>query len=45
MASNYNSRPRPAEIMVDKDQAYVIRARETREQLWAGERVLPESNP
>lgn len=44
MASNYNSRPRPAEIMVDNDQAHVIRARETREQLWAGEQVLPESN-
>lgn len=41
MSSNYNSRPRAAEIMVDGDQAHVIRARETIEQLWQGESLLP----
>ncbi|MFO6424473.1 diaminopimelate decarboxylase [Motilimonas sp. KMU-193] len=41
MASNYNSRCRPAEIMVDGDQAYLVRARETHEDLWKGENVLP----
>ena len=43
MASNYNSRPRPAEIMVDNDTAHVVRTRETRSQLWAGEQCLPEA--
>ena len=42
MASNYNSRPRPAEVMADGCKAYLIRARETPEQLWAGEIELPE---
>ena len=42
MASCYNSRPRPAEVMADGDKAYLIRARETPEQLWAGETELPE---
>jgi diaminopimelate decarboxylase len=37
MASNYNSRPRPAEVLVDGDVAHVIRARETLEDLWRGE--------
>ena len=41
MASNYNSRPRVAEIMVDGEQAHVIRQRETVESLFAGESVLP----
>ena len=41
MASNYNSRPRVAEIMVDKDQAHLVRQRETIESLFAGESVLP----
>lgn len=41
MASNYNSRTRPAEIMIDGDQAYVIRERETLAQLWQGEHRLP----
>lgn len=40
MSSNYNSRPRPAEIMVDGDRAYLIRERETAAQLFQGERVL-----
>ena len=42
MSSTYNSRPRAAEVMVDGDQAYVVRARESIEDLMAGERVLPE---
>ena len=41
MSSNYNSRLRAAEIMVDGSNIYLIRARETIEQLWAGEQVLP----
>ncbi len=42
MASNYNSRPKPVEIMVDGEQVYEIRAREELEQLWLGERILPD---
>jgi len=41
MSSNYNSRPRAVEIMVDGDQAHVIRARETLDQLLQGEALLP----
>ncbi|WKJ90857.1 diaminopimelate decarboxylase [Methylomonas montana] len=41
MSSNYNSRPRAAEVMVDGDQAYLIRARESLDQLWVGEQLLP----
>ena len=41
MSSNYNSRPRAAEVMVDGDQVHVIRARETLQQLWQGEQLLP----
>jgi diaminopimelate decarboxylase len=40
MSSNYNSRPRAAEVLVDKDQSYLIRARESIEQLWSGERLI-----
>ncbi|SOC51030.1 diaminopimelate decarboxylase [Chromohalobacter canadensis] len=40
MASNYNSRPRPAEIMVDGESAQVVRERETLADLWAGEHRL-----
>jgi diaminopimelate decarboxylase len=42
MSSNYNTRPRAAEIMVDGDSAYVIRQRESLEQLLEGESILPE---
>ncbi|MEK9712811.1 MAG: diaminopimelate decarboxylase [Thalassolituus sp.] len=42
MASNYNSRGRPAEIMVDGDQAFVVRERETVQSLFAGESCLPD---
>lgn len=41
MSSNYNSRPRAAEVMVDGDQCHLIRKRETLEQLWIGEQLLP----
>jgi len=41
MSSNYNSRPRAAEIMVDGDTVHLIRARETLAQLWQGEKLLP----
>ena len=41
MSSNYNSRPRPAEVMVDGDQAFLIRERESVDSLWAGEHLLP----
>ncbi|MGR4070341.1 diaminopimelate decarboxylase [Billgrantia sp. C5P2] len=42
MASNYNSRPRPAEVMVDGETFHVVRRRETVASLWAGESLLPE---
>ncbi|MBZ0332371.1 diaminopimelate decarboxylase [Halomonas sp. ANAO-440] len=42
MASNYNSRPRPAEVMVDGDTYHVVRQRESIEDLWAGESLLPD---
>lgn len=42
MSSNYNSRPRSAEIMVDGDTIHCIRERESVESLYMGERVLPE---
>ncbi len=38
MSSNYNSRPRVAEIMVDDDNMILIRERESFEQLWLGEK-------
>lgn len=41
MSSNYNSRPRPAEIMVDGSQIHTIREREPMPQLWSGEHLLP----
>jgi diaminopimelate decarboxylase len=41
MSSNYNSRPRVAEFMVDGDQVHLVRERETVESLFAGEHLLP----
>ncbi|MDJ0956114.1 MAG: diaminopimelate decarboxylase [Arenicellales bacterium] len=41
MSSNYNSRPRPPEVMVDGGQYHVVRRRETINQLLAAESVLP----
>lgn len=40
MSSNYNSRPRSAEVMVDGDRFTVVRPRETVASLFADERVL-----
>lgn len=42
MSSNYNARPRVAEVMVDGNQAHLIRRRETVEELYALENLLPE---
>ncbi|MGZ8155325.1 MAG: diaminopimelate decarboxylase [Burkholderiales bacterium] len=41
MASNYNTRPRAAELMVDGDAVHLIRERETTGELFARERRLP----
>ncbi|MBW1659311.1 MAG: diaminopimelate decarboxylase [Deltaproteobacteria bacterium] len=41
MASNYNSRPRPAEVMVNGEDYFVIRRRETYEDLVRGEQIPP----
>ncbi|VAW68918.1 Diaminopimelate decarboxylase [hydrothermal vent metagenome] len=41
MSSNYNTRPRAVEIMVDGENVHVIRQRETLEQLLQGECLLP----
>ncbi len=41
MASNYNARPRPAEVMVDRSSIHLIRERETLEDLFRGEKTLP----
>ena len=41
MSSNYNSRPRVAELMVDGDKLHLIRERETIAQLSTGEHLLP----
>ncbi|WP_392565218.1 diaminopimelate decarboxylase [Utexia brackfieldae] len=42
MASNYNSRPRAAEVMVDGDKSYLIREREVFTDLWRGEHLIDE---
>ena len=41
MSSQYNSRPRAIELLVDQDQVHVVRARETIDQLMSGEQILP----
>ena len=41
MSSNYNTRPRAAEIMVDGSQPHLIRSREAVAQLFSLERLLP----
>ena len=40
MSSNYNTRPRPAEVMVSGATASIVRERENVEQLFAGERIM-----
>jgi diaminopimelate decarboxylase len=39
MSSNYNSRPRAAEILIDGDSAHLVRRRETIDSLFAGETI------
>jgi len=41
MSSNYNSRPRPPEIMVDGAKPWLVRERERTKSLFASERLLP----
>ena len=41
MASNYNSHPKPPEVLVDGDQYYVIRRRESFDDLINGEAIPP----
>ena len=43
MSSNYNSRPRPVELLVDGDQVHEIRRRETLGELFTQESLLTES--
>jgi diaminopimelate decarboxylase len=40
MASNYNTRPRAAEVMVDGEQVHLIRERESVRDLFAGEKLI-----
>ena len=44
MASNYNSRPRPPEVLVDSGRALLVRERESAASLFAGERRLGEAS-
>lgn len=41
MSSNYNTRGRAAEVLVDGDQAFEVRRRESVQELYAGESLLP----
>ena len=41
MSSNYNTRGRAAEVLVDGEQAFEVRRRETIQELYAGESLLP----
>ncbi|NLY12852.1 MAG: diaminopimelate decarboxylase [Gammaproteobacteria bacterium] len=43
MSSNYNSRGRAAEVVVDGEQAYLVRRRESIQELFAHESLLPEA--
>jgi len=42
MSSNYNTRGRAAEVLVDGEQMFEVRRRETVAELYAGESLLPE---
>ncbi len=42
MSSNYNSRPRAAEVMVDGNLTHLVRARENIEDLWKGEQIMEQ---
>jgi diaminopimelate decarboxylase len=39
MSSNYNTRPRAAEVLVNKDQWKIVRKREKTQDLFAGESI------
>lgn len=41
MSSNYNTRPRAAEVMVDGGSVHLVRERESVAQLYAGEKLIP----
>ncbi|MGH8441435.1 MAG: diaminopimelate decarboxylase, partial [Nevskiaceae bacterium] len=41
MSSNYNTRPRAAEVMVDGREMHLVRARESMDDLLRGEALLP----
>ncbi|NLC23757.1 MAG: diaminopimelate decarboxylase, partial [Oxalobacter sp.] len=41
MASNYNTRGKAAEVIVDHEQVHLVRRRESAEDLFAFEKVLP----
>ena len=41
MSSNYNSRPKVSEILVDKDKFFIIRKKDTFADLINGEQLLP----
>ena len=43
MASNYNTRPRPCEVLLDRGEAYEVRSRETIDSLFALEKRLPRA--
>ena len=43
MSSNYNSRPRVAEVMIDNEKIHLVRARETLKDLVRGEQLIEES--
>ncbi len=43
MSSNYNARPRSPEVLVDGAEAYLVRRRETVDELMAGESLLPDA--
>lgn len=43
MSSNYNSRPKAAEVMIDNEKIHLVRARETLEDLVRGEQLIEES--
>ncbi|CAN5739754.1 diaminopimelate decarboxylase [soil metagenome] len=45
MASNYNARPRPAEVLVEGGVAHLVRRRETLEDLYRGETIPPHPDP
>lgn len=42
MSSNYNSRPRAAEVLVDGNKLHLIRQREQWQDLWRGEQVITD---